>query len=115
MTSTTQLSLKNNQALVIPADHLFVKSGVVWLTQSGSADDVLLFAGQSFRRRRSGKVVIQALAEGTNVRLQTFSILSGLRQLISWSLKARISSFRFSARHCDGKASDALVNSSRSG
>ena len=108
MPPTEHLSLKINQALVIPADHLFVESGVVWLTQSGSAEDVLLFAGQSFRPRRSGKVVIQALAEATNVRLQTSSIFSGLRELISWSLKTRISSFSFGVRHCDDKASGTI-------
>lgn len=108
MTPTELLSLKNNQALAVNADHLFVESGVVWLTQSGAAEDVLLFAGQSFRRRRSGKVVIQALAEGTNVRLRSTSIFSGLRELISWSLKARISSFRLGVSRCDDKASGTI-------
>lgn len=108
MTPTELLSLKNNQALAVNADHLFVESGVVWLTQSGSAEDVLLFAGQSFRRRRSGKVVIQALAEGTNVRLRSTSIFSGLRELISWSLKTRISSFRLGVSRCDDKASGTI-------
>ena len=93
MTHTQQLSLKNNQALAVNADQLFVASGVVWLTQSGSADDVLLLAGQSFRSRRSGKVVIQALAEGTNVRLQSTSVFSCLRKLIPWSAQAGIWSF----------------------
>ena len=108
MTPTEQLSLKNNQALVVNADQLFVESGVVWLTQSGSAEDVLLFAGQSFRRRRSGRVVIQALAEGTNVRLRSTSIFSGLRELISWLLKARISSLRLGVSRCDDKASGTI-------
>ena len=108
MPSTEHLSLTNNQALAINADQLFVESGVVWLTQSGSADDVLLLAGQSFRPRRSGKVVIQALAEGTNIRLRSTSIFSGLRELISWSLKARISSFRFGVSRCDDKASGTI-------
>ena len=108
MPPTEHLSLTNNQALAINADQLFVESGVVWLTQSGSADDVLLLAGQSFRPRRSGKVVIQALAEGTNIRLRSTSIFSGLRELISWSLKARISSFRFGVSRCDDKASGTI-------
>ena len=108
MPPTEHLSLTNNQALAINADRLFVESGVVWLTQSGSADDVLLLAGQSFRPRRSGKVVIQALAEGTNVRLQPTPAFSWLRQLISWSLKARISSFRLGVSRCDDKASGTI-------
>ena len=108
MPPTEHLSLKNNQALVVNADQLFVESGVVWLTQSGSAEDVLLFAGQSFRRRRSGKVVIQALAAGTNVRLQSTSVFSGLRELISRLSKASISSFRFGVSRCDDKASGTI-------
>ena len=108
MPSTEHLSLKINQALVIHADQLFVESGVVWLTQSGSAEDVLLLVGQSFRPRRSGKVVIQALSEGTNVRLQPTPAFSWLRQLISWSPKVSISSFRFGVSRCDDKASGTI-------
>ena len=108
MPSTEHLSLTNNQALAINADQLFVESGVVWLTQSGSADDVLLLAGQSFRPRRSGKVVIQALAEGTNIRLRSTSIFSGLRELISWLLKARISSLRLGVSRSDDRASGTI-------
>ena len=108
MTPTEQLSLKYNQALAVDADQLLVESGVLWLTQSGSADDVLLLAGQSFRPRRSGKVVIQALAEGTNVRLQPTPAFSWLRQLISWSPKASISSLRFGVSRCDEKASGTI-------
>ena len=108
MTPTEQLSLKYNQALAVDADQLLVESGVLWLTQSGSADDVLLLAGQSFRPRRSGKVVIQSLAEGTSVRLQSTSVFAYLRELVSWSLNACSSNFRFGVRHCGDKASGTI-------
>ena len=82
MNNTEYLSLKINQPRIVKADQVFVESGIVWLTQSGRPDDVLLFAGQSFRRQRSGKLVIQALSEDTKIGLQSNRLFPGVRRLI---------------------------------
>lgn len=94
MQESRSLSLKINQARVLEADHVVVESGVVWLTQSGSPEDVLLFGGQSFRIERPGKIVIQALEEEARVRVQSSSVISRLRRLFSVSSTPAISGFR---------------------
>jgi hypothetical protein len=77
------LSLDANQALSVKAAQLRVESGIVWLTQSGQPDDVLLFAGQSFKAQRCGRIVIQSLAAETRVSWQPRSLFSGIAQRLA--------------------------------
>jgi len=93
--NTEYLSLEVNQALSVKADQVVVESGIVWLTESGQSDDVFLFAGQSFRRQRSGKVVIQALSEDSKVSLQSNPLFPGIRRLIAALSNATRSTFGF--------------------
>lgn len=105
MQNAEYLSLKINQALVVKADQVFVESGIVWLTQSGHADDVFLFAGQSFRRQRSGKVVIQALSEDSKVSLLSAPLFPSMRRLIPALSNATRSTFGFGLCRCNDEAS----------
>lgn len=77
------LSLPLAQARVVTADHVAVESGIVWLTQSGSTEDILLRAGESFRRERSGRIVIQPLGGEATLRLQSDGIVSAMRRRIA--------------------------------
>ena len=45
-------------------------AGAVWVTQAGLADDVVLEAGESFRPREDGKVVVQALTPAAAVSIE---------------------------------------------
>jgi len=103
--NSEHLLLKVNQALIVKADQVFVESGIVWLTQSGQPDDVLLFAGQSFRRRRSGKVVIQALSEDCKVSLHSTPLFPGIRRLIPALSNATRSTFGVGLCRCSDEAS----------
>lgn len=105
MPNAEYLSLKVNQALIVKADQVFVESGIVWLTQSGQPDDVFLFAGQSFRRQRSGKVVIQALSEDSKVSLLSNPLFPGIRRLILALADAARSTFGFGLCRCSDEAS----------
>jgi len=88
------LSLEINQAQRVEADCVTVMSGIVWLTQSGLLDDVLLFSGQSFSTLGSGKVVIQALSEDTKVCVRSKPSFSGIGKLIPALSNATSSIFR---------------------
>lgn len=77
------LSLLPAQACVVSADRVVVESGIVWLTQSGSPEDVVLRAGQSFRRDRPGRIVIQPLCGEARLRLQSDGIFPGMRRRIA--------------------------------
>ncbi|MBS1230846.1 MAG: hypothetical protein H6R17_4123 [Proteobacteria bacterium] len=103
--NSEHLSLQVNQAHIVKADQVFVESGIVWLTQSGQPDDVFLFAGQSFRRQRSGKVVIQALSGNCEVSLQPTPLLPGIRRLIRALSNAPRSTLGFGLCRCDNEAS----------
>ncbi|WP_319240238.1 DUF2917 domain-containing protein [uncultured Propionivibrio sp.] len=88
MSYVETVSLPLAQARVVNADRVVVASGIVWLTQSGSPEDVVLRAGQSFRRERPGRIVIQPLDGEATLRLQSDGILSGLRGRIALALAA---------------------------
>ena len=98
MQNTEYLSLGVNRPLIVKADQVFVESGILWLTQTGHLRDVLLFADQSYRLRRSGKIVIQALAEGTKVSLHSTPLGIRARKLISALSDAVRSILRFGLR-----------------
>ena len=102
MQNTEHLLLNVNQVLVVRADQVFVESGTVWLTQSGCLDDVFLSANQSYRSRRSGKVVIQALCGDAKVILQSNSLVFRARKLILTLTDAVSSGLRFGLRHDNG-------------
>lgn len=104
MRYTEYLSLNVNEAHIVKADQVFVESGILWLTQTGNLRDVLLFADQSYRSRRSGKIVIQALGENTKVILQSTPPGFRARKLISALINAVKSNFRFGLGHCYGRA-----------
>lgn len=88
MSYAETLLLPLAQARVVNADRVVVASGIVWLTQSGSPEDVVLRAGQSFRRERPGRIVIQPLDGEATLWLQSDGILSGLRGRIALALAA---------------------------
>ena len=104
MQNTEYLSLQVDLPLIVKADQVFVESGIVWLTQSGHLDDVILFADQSYRSHRSGKVVIMALSEDAKVTLQSNLPVSRSRELISALANSFRSNFRFGLRHYNNKA-----------
>lgn len=56
-------------------------SGRIWLTEQGSARDVLLEPGQSFLAERAGLLVVQALGERASFRLRSRQRESAFRRL----------------------------------
>jgi hypothetical protein len=59
-----------------PAKHrgvlaLRCDGGIVWVTQTGAPEDVVLHAGQSFTPRRNGKIVVQPLSQSALIRVTT--------------------------------------------
>ena len=109
MQNTEYLSLKVNQALIVQAYQVFVESGILWLTQTGHLRDVLLFADQSYRPLRSGKIVIQALSADTKVTLQFTPLGFRARKLISALRNAVRSNFRFGLAHHKGRVSRSRI------
>lgn len=105
MQNTESLSLKLNRAHIVKTDQVSVESGIVWLTQTGYWRDVFLFAGESYRPHRSGKVVIQALSEDTKVTLQITPLGFRARKLIAAVSNAVRSNFGFGLRHYNGRVS----------
>lgn len=103
MQNTEYLSLKVNQPLIVKADQVFVESGLVWLTQTGHLRDVFLFADQSYRSQRSGKVVIQALFEDAKVTLHSTPLRFRARKLILALSNAVRSNFRIGFGHYNGR------------
>ena len=95
MHNTEYLALKVNQPRIVKEDQVFVESGIVWLTQSGHLNDVLLFANQSYRLQRPGTVVIMALSEDAKVTLQSNHLGFRVRKLISALFNGVSSTFRF--------------------
>lgn len=53
--------------IVPPAEglELAVRSGRVWITQTGDRNDYVLDADERFRTKRNGRVVVQALDSST--------------------------------------------------
>jgi len=83
MSYAETLSLPLAQARVVNADRVVVESGIVWLTQSDSLEDVVLRAGESFHRERPGRIVIQPLGADATLRLLSDGVWSGLRGRIA--------------------------------
>ena len=44
-------------------------SGIVWITETGAADDVFLRAGESHQLRRKGRVVVEAVRGEARIEL----------------------------------------------
>jgi len=59
--------IQNGRGLLLSVQH-----GAVWITQSGSADDVCRTAGQSFRIARNGLTVVSAI-DGAPLALVTLA------------------------------------------
>lgn len=104
MRCAKHLSLSPNQVLAVNAEQIVVESGILWLTQSGCPDDVILVGGQSFCPHRSGKVVIQALHEEARLSLQSSSIAARLRALFFSLSNARFFKRRRLQSHSYDKA-----------
>ena len=107
MHNTEYLALKVNQPRIVKEDQVFVESGIVWLTQSGHLNDVILFANQSYRLQRPGTVVIMALSEDAKVTLQSnflgfraLKLISALFNGVSSNFRFEFYSMRISGRSC---------------
>jgi hypothetical protein len=61
MPATEIQELETQQARTVHAAEITVESGILWVTQSGRIDDIVLHAGQSYCPSGQGKVVIQAI------------------------------------------------------
>jgi len=59
--------LRADEPIVVKADQVLVETGVIWLTQSGCHEDIVLFRDQSHRPQAKGRVVIEAM--GGNARV----------------------------------------------
>jgi hypothetical protein len=61
--------------LQLPGDHrgerISCLSGVIWITQSGNPEDILLYAGRSFTITQKGTILMQGLTE---TRLKIISL-----------------------------------------
>ena len=103
MTNAHSLSLQPNRALTVKAAQLRVESGIVWLTQDGQSADVLLYAGQSFKAHRRGRIVIESLAAETRVSLQPRPVFSGFGQRLAALLDRGMASLRPALGACDNR------------
>ena len=72
MTAYDQLLLQPNQPLRLDAARhaeLRVDCGTVWITATGTAGDLFLSAGASYRVPREGRVLVEAMRGAAGVRL----------------------------------------------
>lgn len=53
--------LHADEPIVVKADQVLVETGVVWLTQSGCPEDIVLRRDQSHRALPKGRLVIEAM------------------------------------------------------
>ena len=70
--------LRADEPIIVKADQVLVETGVIWLTQSGCHEDIVLYRDQSHRPLAKGRVVIEAM--GGNARV----ILRREAKLFSW-------------------------------
>ena len=65
--STVEKYLPARSLLMLKGDHSGEKltsiDGIVWITQSGDPDDMVLCPGETFEITRKGPIVIQSLAD----------------------------------------------------
>lgn len=77
--------LHPDEPIIVQADQVRVETGVIWLTQSGCHEDVVIGRNQSYRPRPKGRVVIEAMGDDARVLLcrnaRSFSWLSFWRDL----------------------------------
>ena len=72
MPTRNQLVLQENRPRVLNGAggaELRTVSGIVWITETGAAEDVFLCAGESRRIRRTGLVVVEAVRGEARVEL----------------------------------------------
>jgi len=79
--------IQNGRGLLLSVQH-----GAVWITQSGSADDVCRTAGQSFRIARNGLTVVSAI-DGAPLALVTLAPSIRIRPSLTERIATRFWSF----------------------
>ena len=66
-------ALGRNRALSLhlrPGSRVRARSGMVWLTQEGLIEDVMLATGEDFEVKREGLIVLNAIAEPGSVCIE---------------------------------------------
>jgi hypothetical protein len=76
--------IQNGRGLLLSVQH-----GAVWITQSGSTDDVCLTAGQSFRIARNGLSVVSAI-DGAPLAVVTLAPAIRIRPSLAQRIATRV-------------------------
>lgn len=67
-----RLSAGEAQSFAASANNSFVcQSGIVWLSESGDARDIVLRVGEEFRCAPSAHIVVSALTSAARIRVET--------------------------------------------